>query len=57
MVVQTVEQVISTFNEKPKKGVKLAQEKGLIGSSNHDIVNWLRSEDRCVAGKHLALCL
>lgn len=34
------------FNEKPKKGVKMAQDKGLIGPTTMDIVNWLKTEDR-----------
>ena len=38
--------MVSAFNEKPKKGVKLAQEKGLIGPTPQDIVHWLKTEDR-----------
>ncbi|KNC84586.1 hypothetical protein SARC_03205 [Sphaeroforma arctica JP610] len=43
---KTMEACIELFNEKPKKGLKLAQEKGLVGTTNEDMIKWMKTEER-----------
>ena len=36
----------SRFTDKPKKGIKFLQEKGLLGQSPEDVAQFLFSDDR-----------
>eukprot|EP00123_Amoebidium_parasiticum_P018332 comp24173_c0_seq3/m.44171 comp24173_c0_seq3/g.44171 ORF comp24173_c0_seq3/g.44171 comp24173_c0_seq3/m.44171 type:complete len:1874 (-) comp24173_c0_seq3:308-5929(-) len=43
---EVVEQCIALFNQKPRKGLAMAQDKGICGPTPQDIVHWLKTEDR-----------
>eukprot|EP00123_Amoebidium_parasiticum_P018334 comp24173_c0_seq5/m.44182 comp24173_c0_seq5/g.44182 ORF comp24173_c0_seq5/g.44182 comp24173_c0_seq5/m.44182 type:complete len:1700 (-) comp24173_c0_seq5:573-5672(-) len=43
---EVVEEALSRFNEKPKKGLRFAQDKGLCGKSPTEVAEWFQKEDR-----------
>lgn len=50
------EEGIQLFNKKPKKGIKFLQEKGMLGSTEKDIAEFLHKEqrlDRTQIGEYL----